>query len=668
MTGTAASRITIVRRVSPRSLAGMRVARWEAWSLALLVVAGTSLRTILGESRRTLVYFPDEYLYSALARSVAAAGVPLVRGDSAHLPSLLAPYLMAPPWLIHNPQIAYRAALGWASLWFSLAAVPAWALARRVGVSSRGALVVAVAAVVLPGGVFTTMVLSEPFAYPLFLLTALAATGTLAEPTRRRQALLLALLAALSLVRFQFVVVPCVYLLAAAIHARFRLPAVVRAQWLVALGVGLAGAAATVVGPARIAGAYSALHVYRPSWALVPWALVNLFVLLLSVGWVIAPGSAAGFRGLLRAGGSGRGFAVYAVLATVALLLEAAVFGQREGVVLERYTFYAAPLLVIAFVRGVEAGRTAAFVASGYALAAVAVLLPVVTPYATAEADQAPTLLGLDALAGGGAGGRAFLAAGCAVAVAAVALGMRRRLTAGVAVAVVLVLAAGSTWKMLALRNDPAAAGIRAREVRTYSTPPGSALLAVRTTPPTAVMNTLFWNPNVTRVLVLGGGHSADGYRSREVRPAAAGADGPFVLAPDGIALDAHGRVSARLFRRLPPVLVFGWERADGYLATTSFLFVDARHDGLRVRLRLSSATGTKAVSFSCGALRRVVTVGRAPRDVDVDVPPRSAESCRVDLVRGDVEERGARSVGVRAAIDVTRRDASPAASAASSS
>jgi hypothetical protein len=453
-----------------------------------------------------------------------------------------------------------------------------------------------------------------------------------------------------------------VYILASAYHVRLRVRALVQEQWIVVLSIGCAAVAVAAAGVSRISGAYSALDAYRPSWSLLPWSLANLFVVLLAVGWVIAPGAVAGLRRLLHSEGPGRGFAAYVLLATAALVLEAAVFGQREGLVLERYAFYVAPLLVIGFVCCGEAARARAV--SGYVLAAGAVLIPLLTPYATAGADQAPTLLGLDALTGGSAAGRAFTAAGCALAVTVVALGRAgRRATAALAVASMLGLTIASTSKTLAVRHDPASAGIRAREVRTYPAPSGSALLVVRTTPPTAEMNALFWNPNVTRVLVLGGGPSPDGFRSTVLAPSPRGrAERPFVLAPDGTAFDGSGRVSAPVFHRLPPVLLFGWDRGDGYLGTTSFLFAVARHDPLRVLLRLTSGSGSPALSFACGAFHRVVTVGRRPVDVGIDVPSRSARSCRIDLVRGEVAQRGARLVGVRAAIRVRRAGAAAAA------
>src|SRR5262249_52330996 len=156
-----------------------------------------------------------------LARSIAVTGLPRIRGEWMHFPGLLGPYLMSPAWLIHDVEVAYRVGLAWGSLWFSLAAVPAHAMARRVGVSHRGAMLVALLAVLNPDGSFTTTLLSEPYAYPVFLATVLVGCNTLVRPEKRRQAALLLLMLVLCLLRFQFILVPLAYLLAALVYSRF---------------------------------------------------------------------------------------------------------------------------------------------------------------------------------------------------------------------------------------------------------------------------------------------------------------------------------------------------------------------------------------------------------------------------------------------------------------
>lgn len=661
MIGTASdARIALSRRSLPGLLQRVGTRRYELWALALLVGANTGARAALGLWRTSLVYFPDEYLYSALARSVSVSGVPHVRGASAHFPAILGPYLMSPPWLIHDPQIAYRVALGWGSLWFSLAALPAFALARRVGVSGRGALLVAAAALLLPDGVYTTMLLSEPFAYPLFLATSLAAVSAIAEPSRRRQLVLVVLMAALTLIRLQFVVIPIVYLGAAALaESRLRIGALLRTQRIVVLCLAIAVGVVMVAGFARVAGVYAGVGTWHLSWTVLLWVVVNIFVLLLASGWVVAPPAAVGLAELLRGDRARRGFAVFALLATAAFVLEAALFGEREGVLVERYTFYVAPFLMIAFAAAPPSRfRSRTFVAVGYSLAATALLIPVLTPFATAVADQAeaPTLFAVDAITGGSAAARSFIAAGCALAAAAIALGIGgRKATAAVSLACLTALSVACTMGMLTAQQR----STRALEVRTYAAPVGSALLATRATTPIRIMTTLFWNPNVTRVLVLGGGGASDGYASTSVRLGAGGlvaGDGdpvgaPLVLGPDGTGLTVGGGVSPHVLRSVPTVLVFGWSRANGYLDSTSFLYVSARRQAVDLLIRLRSDHGDKRVSFACTRLRRVVSVSLRPESVRLSVPAGSLESCRISLIGGAAEKLGVRVVGVRAAI-----------------
>ena len=74
----------------------------------------------------------------------------------------------------------------------SLAAVPAYFLARRV-VGSVQALVAAALTVLIPSLLYTGMLMTENVFYPIFLLTSLLLVLTLERPTRFRQVLLLVL-------------------------------------------------------------------------------------------------------------------------------------------------------------------------------------------------------------------------------------------------------------------------------------------------------------------------------------------------------------------------------------------------------------------------------------------------------------------------------------------
>ena len=81
--------------------------------LALLVGLSTAVRTVAAVGPATQVYFPDEYIYTALACGFAETGRPVIRGHAAHFPSILEPLLASPFRLFHDPLLAYPVARGW---------------------------------------------------------------------------------------------------------------------------------------------------------------------------------------------------------------------------------------------------------------------------------------------------------------------------------------------------------------------------------------------------------------------------------------------------------------------------------------------------------------------------------------------------------------------------
>ena len=91
--------------VLTRVPAGVRARTLPAAAVLTFLVAASSVVRFIVTSLRlqTPVYLPDEYTYSALARSIAETGHPTIRGVSAHFPALLEPILAAPFWLTHDP-------------------------------------------------------------------------------------------------------------------------------------------------------------------------------------------------------------------------------------------------------------------------------------------------------------------------------------------------------------------------------------------------------------------------------------------------------------------------------------------------------------------------------------------------------------------------------------
>ena len=124
---------------------------------------------IAGAAKSTPNYFVDEYRYFALARSLAETGRPLVRGAGTHFPALLQPSLTAPAWLLGDTSAAYAAIKLEGALVMSLAAIPVFLLALRLGQRRSSALLCSVVAVALPEMLYSSWVLAEPYAYPLVL-------------------------------------------------------------------------------------------------------------------------------------------------------------------------------------------------------------------------------------------------------------------------------------------------------------------------------------------------------------------------------------------------------------------------------------------------------------------------------------------------------------------
>ena len=369
--------------------------------LAGLVGLSFVVRMALGWVRATPVYFGDEYLYSSLGRSIAESGRPLVRGHAANFPALLEPILTAPLWLIGDVGIAYHLVQTLGALAISLAAVPVYWLARRLGLRAGVALGIATLALVLPDLVYGTWIVAEPFAYPLALAAVAAGVAALERPTRRAQLAFLALAALATFARIQFIVLPACFLgavLIAGLRER-RLRPALREQLLPFALLAVPVALALVLGPSRVLAFYGGVvHVHLDPLALVARSGRNLLVLLFASGFVLVPGSLLGL-GLAVVRPRSRAelaFGAMTALLAGSLLVEAGLFGAFDQAQ-ERYLFYVLPLVAIGF--GLYASRGwphrlfhALFAA---ALAAVAAVVPLAGYAAADEKAHSPLLYGV---------------------------------------------------------------------------------------------------------------------------------------------------------------------------------------------------------------------------------------------------------------------------------
>src|SRR2546430_1820112 len=131
--------------------------------------------------------------------------------------AVLQPIVTAPAWLIGDVDTAFRVIQAIGALAMSLAAVPVFLIARRLGLSSRVSLALAAFTVLVPDLLYASFISSEALAYPLLLASVYAAVNALAKPSLRAQLLFVATAGLTTLARVQFAILPIVFALATVI-------------------------------------------------------------------------------------------------------------------------------------------------------------------------------------------------------------------------------------------------------------------------------------------------------------------------------------------------------------------------------------------------------------------------------------------------------------------
>ena len=178
-----------------------RVPVW-AW-LAAIVGLSALLRAVLVRGIPAPFIIVDEILWSEVARGLADAGEPLVRDTPDPGLGIVYPLVIAPAYLAVDGLVdAYAAVKVINSIVMSLAAIPAYFLARRV-VGQWLALLAAVLALAVPSVAYTGTVMTENVFYPLFLVVAFVLVLVLERPTGLRVALLVGLVAVAFATRVQ---------------------------------------------------------------------------------------------------------------------------------------------------------------------------------------------------------------------------------------------------------------------------------------------------------------------------------------------------------------------------------------------------------------------------------------------------------------------------------
>ena len=360
-----------VRLRAPAATSRLAVTRVQAvptavW-LGAIVVLSTALRIALAATVPVPTIFPDELVYWELARSMGESGQFAIGGEPVAVWSYgpLYPLAIAPVHAFAGSLVAsYAATKAVNALLMSLAAVPAYFLARRL-LSSRGALVVAALSVLMPSAVYTTRIMGESVSYPVFLCAMLAGVAALERPTTGRQLLAIAAICLATLSRFQMIVLLPALLCAVVVFAwaeareqqgrsmRTRISDF-RLMWIVS---GVAMVAMIAASAVTSVGAHGAvvdnLHPLRaPAKALWHIADLDLYsgviplaaFLLMAWSAIASPGASPRLRAFVALGTS----------AAAWLVLLAGFYTTAFPHVFDRYVFYIVPLFLIALVAWIE--------------------------------------------------------------------------------------------------------------------------------------------------------------------------------------------------------------------------------------------------------------------------------------------------------------------------
>jgi dolichyl-phosphate-mannose-protein mannosyltransferase len=356
-----------------------RVSAAVYWLIAI-VAASAAVRILFALSTPAPWILPDELVYTHLARSLAETGHFAVREQpfSAWSFGPLYPALIAPLYRIASPEDAYAAVKVLNCLLFSLAAVPAYLLARRV-LTERSALILAALAVCVPSAVYTSKVLTESLAYPLFLVAALMIVRAVEAPSRAGELAALASIVVATLARGQLVVLFPAFLITLVIVAR-RQAAAYRLTWL-AFIVGLAS---LLVFRGELAGGHGAAF----TGVSVPALAASFFNHLVEFDLYLGAIPVAGLAFVLWRNRDGSLRIICVLAATVTVLFAAssarylvAVEGGHPALTFDRYLFYAAPLILIAFLAWLERGLPRPRMLVTVTVAAAVCALPLALPY-----------------------------------------------------------------------------------------------------------------------------------------------------------------------------------------------------------------------------------------------------------------------------------------------
>ncbi|HEY4976289.1 MAG TPA: hypothetical protein VII05_02905 [Gaiellaceae bacterium] len=497
-----------------------------------------ALRLLGGLGRPTVVLIPDEYIYSELSRSLAFAHEPLIRGHLAHYFSLGFPLLCAPFWAFGDPVLVYKLTQALNALIASLAAVPAFLLARELRLPLAARLGIAALALAMPGLAYASNISTDVLGYTLCLCALLAAVRALDQPTPRRLALFLAFAALACFARIQYVVLVPVFISAWVLLDPRGIYRLLRRHLVVCTAiVAVLVAALAAVGIRGLLGSYGEVLDFgiRPL-STARWASIDLLILAFAVGAAVVPGALVGLavslarprRRLERA------FSLFVLLFFLSLLVEAGLFASNITTeVEERYLFAILPALGVSFALAVERGRSLALAASGVAAVVLLAFLhfPLTAYDQPGQVVGSPFLLGMLWLQRKiGTGNAALLLTTAAIGL--LLLGtlafFKPRFLMPIAITGAIIFAGSSSTMATLQINEQSRVAARTYLPKDFnriddlvSGPVG--LVVTAGTPRPLTNELMFWNRSIGDPIAFPGSELVDGFGQRSATVAADG-------------------------------------------------------------------------------------------------------------------------------------------------
>jgi hypothetical protein len=359
--------------------------------LTAIVSAAAAVHVLLVRAETEPKVFPDEFIYSELAKNIARHGMPLLRGHFEIGYSVLYPVFLSPAYrFASDGAAAFAAVKTMNALVMALTAVPAYALARRV-LSQGWSLGLAALVVLEPWMAYASLTMTEALFLPAFTAFAFCLALMLERPTVRRQLLVFFALALLVGIRPQALVLAGSIAVAVALKALLagsgrevvRDHAVVFGGLALALFAALIALAAGVSLPAGKEAGPLLTVAYNPL-GLAKWTLWNLAIYELGLGVVALAAFPLALRALLRRSASDRerSLGIAALTLAAGLLVSVMALSSSQyglGILHERNLFYATPLVLVCLghwlASGLQRPKRLAL-----ACAVVAVTLPAILP------------------------------------------------------------------------------------------------------------------------------------------------------------------------------------------------------------------------------------------------------------------------------------------------